>query len=145
MKLFHALSYLIRSPVIFFDKQLMLMLMIILLSILSMYRFFYDNDKEYFYDEDLSKVRDLPLYMMCTITIACVHSEDMKYQHFAKAIVEEMKHQYGGTSNASIIETLAHICSNHSERILFFGRIPERNQYLGRESTPEELAYLNSL
>jgi uncharacterized protein (DUF924 family) len=37
------------------------------------------------------------------------------------------------------------IIHNHSERILLFGRIPERNKILGRISTSEELTYLKAL
>lgn len=33
---------------------------------------------------------------------------------------------------------------NHYERIKMFGRIPERNVYLGRKSTESEIAFIKT-
>jgi uncharacterized protein (DUF924 family) len=38
--------------------------------------------------------------------------------------------------------SLQGISNNHRDRMRLFGRVPERNKYLGRESTDQELAYI---
>eukprot|EP01129_Flabellula_baltica_P015054 TRINITY_DN7425_c0_g1_i1.p1 TRINITY_DN7425_c0_g1~~TRINITY_DN7425_c0_g1_i1.p1 ORF type:complete len:147 (-),score=8.89 TRINITY_DN7425_c0_g1_i1:86-526(-) len=104
-----------------------------------------DLINRYFYGDTTEKIDTLPMYMMCTLAIACVHSESLKYQLFSLQIIESIESQYGRTSHAPIIKRLRDIHENHYTRIVLFGRIPERNQYLHRKSTPEERTFMASV
>lgn len=46
---------------------------------------------------------------------------------------------------SEIIDHLALIHNNHYERIKMFGRIPERNKYLGRINTEAENIYIKTV
>ena len=78
-------------------------------------------------DEALSPVQRSFLYM------PYMHSEDLADQDRAMALFE----QAGLTDNL-------HWAKHHREIVSRFGRFPHRNAILGRQSTPEELAYLAS-
>jgi uncharacterized protein (DUF924 family) len=79
-----------------------------------------------------------------TLTICLIHSENIEDQNLACLIVEKMliQHKY---YYSEIFTLLKKICQNHKMRIDLFGRIPERNIFIGRNSTSEEKAFLNSL
>lgn len=62
-----------------------------------------------------------------------MHSEHMEDQDESVRLFE-----------ASGLEKHARFAHHHRELIRRFGRFPHRNSILGRESTPEELAYLAS-
>jgi uncharacterized protein (DUF924 family) len=51
--------------------------------------------------------------------------------------------QYSGRQQRPAINSLT-FAKEHRELILKFGRFANRNEGLGRQSTAEELAYLNS-
>ncbi|HRW67262.1 MAG TPA: DUF924 family protein, partial [Candidatus Competibacter sp.] len=44
----------------------------------------------------------------------------------------------------AVLEESLHFARHHRDLIHRFGRFPHRNAILGRESTPEEIAYLAS-
>ena len=44
--------------------------------------------------------------------------------------------------HGAVWASLTGIAGNHRDRMRLFGRIPERNVFLGRESSEEERAYL---
>ncbi len=79
------------------------------------------------YDRQLPKERLGFLYM------PLMHSESLEHQELA---VEKFE-QAGLESNLRFAR-------HHRELIRRFGRFPHRNAILGRESTPEEQAYLDS-
>ena len=113
---------------------------------------FRNNEKAYAYDEKArklagkykEKLKDLSLHNILTILICFLHSESKEDQKFVGDSVLWLKQEYFNKYN-EIIDHLALIHKNHSERIMLFGRIPERNKYLGRESTEEELVYIRSV
>jgi uncharacterized protein (DUF924 family) len=69
------------------------------------------------------------------------HSEDLKNQEhvvkLAEALVKEAPQELRG-----MLEFSANQARGHRDVIARFGRHPHRNEVLGRQSTPEELAYL---
>lgn len=81
----------------------------------------------------------LPDYALATILICLCHCENREVQIVLKSLDLEKKF------SLEITLALKKIIHNHSERILLFGRIPERNKIIGRESTTEEITYLKSL
>ncbi len=44
-----------------------------------------------------------------------------------------------------VFQSLRRISNNHRERMREFGRVPERNKFLGRESSQRELAYIQAV
>ncbi len=103
----------------------------------------YDYDK-YGYRIATSIVNDttlfntLPLHMQYTVMIAIVHSERLEDQNKVCT--------YGSTLPFTLLgQRMRDIANNHRERIVLFGRFPERNRILGRESTDSEMTYLQSI
>ena len=47
--------------------------------------------------------------------------------------------------DSGVARSMAKIAANHWERMSNFGRFPERNKWLGRESTAAELAYMGNM
>lgn len=79
------------------------------------------------YDHELTKDKRAFLYM------PLMHSEDMKHQDMSVQLYEA----------AELMEN-ARFARHHREIIRRFGRFPHRNKILGRQSSPEEIAYLAS-
>lgn len=44
-----------------------------------------------------------------------------------------------------VFESLSRIATNHRDRMKHFGRVPERNSLLGRESSQQELVYMEAM
>ena len=84
----------------------------------------------------------LPTPIKVSLILVFIHSEDGA----DLAIVEKLLGDIGGprgVGSATVMEALSRIAANHKDRMLMFGRIPERNKFLGRVSTAEEIAYMN--
>jgi uncharacterized protein (DUF924 family) len=84
----------------------------------------------------------LPTHFIITIIICLIHSENLDIQKRIKNIVLtniKLKKLY------TLYPTIKQIINNHYERILFFGRIPERNIILNRKSTNEEICFMQCL
>ncbi len=79
--------------------------------------------------------RQLIPVQRCFIYLPFEHSENLENQQQAVALFEQLRH-YPDT--ASDID----YAYQHLEIIERFGRFPHRNQILGRETTPEESAFL---
>lgn len=83
----------------------------------------------------------LPVPVRASVVLAYVHSEDVA----DVAVVESLLGRLRGPLEAlspSVWTSLSGIARNHRDRMHSFGRIPERNAFLGRESTEAELAYI---
>ncbi|AKI99969.1 uncharacterized protein (DUF924 family) [Archangium gephyra] len=65
-----------------------------------------------------------------------VHSEDIHDQRIAVSLFEALVPQYQTSA------TLRTYAQRHLDVIAHFGRFPHRNSLLGRDSTPEEMAFL---
>jgi uncharacterized protein (DUF924 family) len=69
-----------------------------------------------------------------------IHSEDIMDHKIIKKLLPQIKSD--PKCDPSLYVALIGIFKNHNERIQLFGRIPERNKYLGRTSTDEEKIFL---
>ena len=66
------------------------------------------------------------------------HSEDLATQERCVELFRELARETGSAE----VEQFARYAEAHREVIARFGRFPHRNAMLGRESSAEELAYL---
>uniref|UniRef100_A0A6B2LGS6 Uncharacterized protein n=1 Tax=Arcella intermedia TaxID=1963864 RepID=A0A6B2LGS6_9EUKA len=87
----------------------------------------------------------LGLQYKLTLLICLLHSEDLPIQNLVSSHVAQLNENGELQPHSALLVQLKHISNNHRERVLNFGRIPERNLYLGRPSTDSETAYLNAL
>lgn len=88
----------------------------------------------------------LPLHFQSTVLICLCHSEQPEHQDFlSKYLGSPDFNRYRSGNTASIVSALDSISRKHAERVALFGRFPERNEALGRESTHEEKAWLAQL
>ena len=85
-----------------------------------------------------SSFHSLPVHMQYTVIIALVHSEKMSDQDVVAAFASSLP-------SSLIGDRFRAIASNHRDRIALFGRFPERNSILGRDSTAAEVAYMGSI
>ena len=69
------------------------------------------------------------------------HSEELAHLEAAVRLAEELLEQ-GPAELRRVLEHSAAQARGHRDVIARFGRHPHRNEVLGRQSTPEELAYL---
>jgi uncharacterized protein (DUF924 family) len=75
----------------------------------------------------------LPRERVAFLYMPLMHSESLSDQERSVALFE-----------AAGLEENLRFAKHHRELIRRFGRFPHRNAILGRESTPEEIAYLGS-
>lgn len=91
----------------------------------------------------LINFNNIPLHNKLTIIICLIHSENINDQNKITELIENIStDKY---IDPSILITITKIHSNHMYRVKTFGRIPERNKYVGRVSTPKECAYLSAI
>jgi len=96
-------------------------------------------------DQEITVPKDkVALQFWLTILICLVHSENLQIQLQVQQEVQFLK-QVPMYSTLKVVEQMKIIAKNHCDRISWFGRIPERNQCLGRKSTEQEEVYLKSL
>ena len=69
------------------------------------------------------------------IYMPCEHAESLSAQERALSLFRRLRHETG------LVEPLAW-AERHAQIVRLFGRFPHRNAILGRESTPEEVAFL---
>ncbi|UJR17381.1 hypothetical protein I4U23_004276 [Adineta vaga] len=87
---------------------------------------------------------DLPIQFLLTILICLIHSEHIEHVELVRNIIE--KHIATNTSiDSNLLRSLNGIVKNHHDRLLLFGRIPERNRFINRESTPAEISYMQAV
>jgi uncharacterized protein (DUF924 family) len=70
------------------------------------------------------------------------HSEELDHQEQAVKQFRELLDQ-AGTEQKEVFAEYLKFAISHRDIIARFRRFPHRNKILGRESTPEELAFLN--
>lgn len=71
------------------------------------------------------------------------HAESLEAQNQCVQLIQMLVKQYSGRQQELAINSLQ-FAKEHRQLILKFGRFPHRNEVLGRQSSAEELAYLNS-
>ena len=69
------------------------------------------------------------------------HSEDPKDQARSVALFRRWAEEHRGAAREGALEQMKYVL-RHQEIVDRFGRFPHRNAVLGRESTPEEIAFL---
>jgi uncharacterized protein (DUF924 family) len=69
------------------------------------------------------------------------HSEDPKDQARSVALFRRWAEEHRGAARERALEQMKYVL-RHQEIVERFGRFPHRNAILGRESTPEEVAFL---
>ena len=84
----------------------------------------------------------LPIQFNISIIMSFVHSEELEDLKQAKQFIEALEIKY---AKYNVLKNLKLIFKNHNDRMELFGRIPERNKYLGRASTEMELTYLKNI
>jgi uncharacterized protein (DUF924 family) len=93
--------------------------------------------------EDAEALSALPLHFQATVLICLCHSERKEHQELLAArLHSEAFAKYRRGNSANITAALEEILRKHAERVELFGRFPERNAALGRESTAQEAAFL---
>ncbi|CAF1381133.1 unnamed protein product [Adineta ricciae] len=87
---------------------------------------------------------DIPIQFLLTILICLIHSEQIQHVDLVKDRIE----QYVSTNSSidsNLLRSLNGIVRNHYDRLQLFGRIPERNRFINRESTPAEISYMQAV
>jgi uncharacterized protein (DUF924 family) len=69
------------------------------------------------------------------------HSEDPKDQARSVELFRRWAEEHRGAARERALEQMKYVL-RHQEIVERFGRFPHRNAVLGRESTPEEIAFL---
>jgi uncharacterized protein (DUF924 family) len=80
----------------------------------------------------------LPAIHQVFLYLPLEHCEDLEVQEECVTLFEEL----ASVTGSSEIAEFTRYAAAHRDVIALFGRFPHRNAVLGRESTPEELAYL---
>ncbi len=85
--------------------------------------------------------QQLPLIKRLFVYMPFEHSEELSEQERAVSLMQTLVDQ-AEESEKEIFLGFVRFAEKHHEIIEEFGRFPHRNEILGRESTPEELAFL---
>ncbi len=95
------------------------------------------------YAKFLSQFIDyLPLHVNIFVILSYCHQESVESHQECKLLIKKIVTKY---SDFEIIKSLESIFYNHYDRIMLFGRIPERNNILNRKSSEQENIYMNNL
>jgi uncharacterized protein (DUF924 family) len=98
----------------------------------------------------------LPVPVCVSIVLVLIHSENSldwgispppnqgTSFDLVAAYVERLKPRLENECDF-VFQSLRRIAQNHRDRMQLFGRIPERNQFLGRESCEREIAYMKAM
>lgn len=84
---------------------------------------------------------EVPLDRRFFLYMPFEHSEQLADQERSVALFERWVEQHDEAARAEVVDHLDY-ARRHHEIVERFGRFPHRNAVLGRESTPEELAFL---
>lgn len=86
----------------------------------------------------------LPIQFLLTIIICLIHSEQSEHQEIVQSLIQQylVKHS---SIDPNLLTSLNGIAKNHYDRIQLFGRIPERNRFIGRESTAAEISFMKAI
>uniref|UniRef100_A0A0G4I0G2 DUF924 domain-containing protein n=1 Tax=Chromera velia CCMP2878 TaxID=1169474 RepID=A0A0G4I0G2_9ALVE len=89
-----------------------------------------------------SRIDELPVHFKVTVIVALCHTESVEVQNEVSKYVKERFCPLYDSTHPELVASLQRISCNHRERVVLFGRIPERNEILGRKSTEAETAFL---
>lgn len=82
-----------------------------------------------------------PVPIRVSLILVFIHSEDMADLARVEELLEDIKSAM--QLFPSVWKSLTAIAKNHSLRMTTFSRIPERNAFLGRASTEEEMSFMS--
>ena len=85
--------------------------------------------------------RTLPLAMRTFLYMPLMHAEDVELQDRCVALFESLRDELEGDRRERIAGHVEY-ARRHRDVVARFGRFPHRNAILGRETTPEEAAFL---
>ena len=86
---------------------------------------------------------ELPIIYGVFLCMPFEHAEDLEAQEEGLALMDRLLDHCPPTARASVADFRRYLAA-HRDVITRFGRFPHRNNILGRTSTPEELAYLET-
>lgn len=98
----------------------------------------------------------LPVPVRVTLVLVLLHSENLADWGLAPladgGVSTDLIAEYVSRIKAPlenncdfVFQSLRRISNNHRDRMRLFGRVPERNRWLGRDSSQEELAYIKAM
>ena len=83
---------------------------------------------------------NLPTPIKVSCILVYIHSEDIHDLEKVNEYINKISSEMGNFP--SVFTALKGVAKNHYDRMIMFGRIPERNILLNRKSTAEEESYL---
>jgi uncharacterized protein (DUF924 family) len=104
----------------------------------------------------LEEFESLPVPVRVTIILVLIHSEDTEDWGLAAcqsghpptdliaAHLALVKPQLQNDCDF-VFQSLRRIANNHRDRMRMFGRVPERNVFLGRDSSEQEVAFMEAI
>lgn len=103
----------------------------------------------------LEEFDSLPVAVRVSLVLVLIHSEDMADWPLAPApgggsvdvVAEHLARVKPQLENDCdfVFQSLRRIANNHRDRMRLFGRVPERNTFLGRQSSEQELAFMAAM
>jgi uncharacterized protein (DUF924 family) len=86
----------------------------------------------------------LSIQFLLTTIICLIHSEQIEYLDLVKSLIQQYVAK-NPSIDLNLLTSLNGIVKNHYDRLQLFGRIPERNRFIDRESTPEEISFMTAV
>lgn len=102
-----------------------------------------DNKARKLVEELMPEWENLPVPIRVSMILVYIHSEDIADLAITNKLLQDIQKPMEKYPHVWV--PLKGIAQNHSDRMRMFGRIPERNKFLGRESTEEEINYMKSM
>lgn len=85
--------------------------------------------------------RQLPAAMRVFLYMPLMHCEEVASQHRCVEVFEALTAELSGAARERVAGNVGY-AEQHRDIVARFGRFPHRNSLLGRESTAEEVAFL---
>lgn len=114
---------------------------------------FRGTDKAYSYDKKAYllaenvmssfDINSMPIEYLLVLFLTCIHQESLEVHEIAENILKKIKNHKN--CDKLLFNSVKDIFINHNERIKIFGRYPERNKVLGKQSTNKEIVYMSSV
>lgn len=89
--------------------------------------------------DELDQLKTAEIYFLM---MPFMHAEDQKAQDRGVALYNERAELAPTEDAKKMLSAAAHYAKLHRDIVVRFGRFPHRNAVLGREATPEEVAFL---
>jgi len=86
--------------------------------------------------------REMPPFHRCFAYMPCMHAEDLDLQNLGVDLFARLADDTAGTDHHDRFVEFHRYAVAHKDIVERFGRFPHRNERLGRQSSPEELEFL---